>query len=100
MAMSTVGVDASADMIVTVQRDWPANVGSFNSGVAPDWHTAGPASELMHSVVESAGEVATMDAVTAPGPSLVNVNVLAACVGLVAESSIKPLNVMDAIGDV
>jgi hypothetical protein len=54
----------------------------------------------MHIVVESDGEVETIDAVTTPGPSLVNVNVRVAFAELVAESSIKLLKVIDAIGEV
>ena len=54
----------------------------------------------MHILVESDGDVETIDAVTIPGPLLVNVNVRGAFGELVAESSIKLVKVIDAIGEV
>jgi hypothetical protein len=54
----------------------------------------------MQSMVESTGEVATICAETRPGPSLTNEKVRADPAESAAESSISPLNVIVAVGEV
>jgi hypothetical protein len=78
MATSTVGVDELAETRATVQLECAQTASRVTSGVAPDWQTFGSRSALTQIVVESVGDVDTIEAVTSPGPSLMNVNVRAA----------------------
>ena len=71
-ATSTVGDDLLGDATVTVQREWAVGAFDVKMGVAPVAQTGRASSTATHSVVESSGDVATISAETAPGPSLTN----------------------------
>jgi hypothetical protein len=99
-ATSTVGVPSLAEASVTIQCEWGVVDGMTKPGVPPVAHSGVAPSAEMQIFVVSVGEVVTICADTAPGPSLSNWKVRATAVVSVVESSIRPVNVIVAVGAV
>jgi hypothetical protein len=95
-----VGDDLLGDATVTVQREWAVGAFDVKMGVAPVAQTGRASSTATHSVVESSGDVATISAETAPGPSLTNEKERAEPVASAEPSRTSCRNVIVAAGDV
>ena len=85
---------------VNSHLEWALVVISVSCGVAPRSHCGDEPSTITHRSVEAIGELATIWAVTAPGPSLVKVKTRDGCGKSMAESTIRFVNVIVAVGDV
>ena len=100
-AMSTVGELWSADVRVTVQREW--SVGAtieVKPGATPSWHACAASSTARQIREVSDGEDDTISAETAPGPSLAKMNVRVVRFGSLSASSTTLVKVIAAVGAV
>jgi hypothetical protein len=94
-----VGDDLLGDARVTVQLEWAVVAYVVKPGVAPVVHAGGASSTATQSFVESSGEVWTISAETAPGPSLTNEKEREEPSGSVEPSRTSCLKVIVAAGE-